>query len=240
MQLNVSINVNNDCEIIASDNTQYNNNNIVLLEFLCYCAYDDDESTLLPIKDSKKISYVENNTVERIYKYHTHYDGYYLYAKYGIYKVESLLIEDTYQIKDKIFFYDNKVWLGHNNVANLTDIKTNSEQIVNWYKLHDYVGDKITYYSNIDLFTICKLEHCVFELQKKSLFDKISKCSKLNCEDNQEIKDIRDFLFVSMYVLNYLIDRFKYLEAQRILESLSACGTLCGSENFTSNKNCNC
>lgn len=109
MQLNVSINVNNDCEIIASDNTQYNNNNIVLLEFLCYCAYDDDESILLPIKDSKKVSYVENNTVERIYKYHTHYDGHYLYAKYGIYKVESLLTEDTYQIKDKIFFYDNKV-----------------------------------------------------------------------------------------------------------------------------------
>lgn len=240
MQLNVSINVNNECEIVASDSTQYNNDNLVLVEFLCYAAYDDDEDSLIPIKGSKKVSQVSGNQTERVYKYKTNYDGHYLYAKYGIYKVESLLIDSVYQIKDKIFYYNDKIYLGKANVSNLNDIVSNSALISNWYKLQEYVGDKIQYYSNIDLFTICKLEHCLFELQKQSLFEKIANCSKLNCEKNQEIKDIRDFLFVSVYILNHLIDEFKYLEAQRILESLSACGQLCGHNDFTSNKNCNC
>lgn len=242
MQLNISININNNCEIVVSDNTNYVNSlsNIVFIEFLCYCNYDDDETTLIPISNSKKISYPDNLTLDRNYKYVTNYDGHYLYSKYGIQKLETFLIENTYQIKDNVFFYDNKVYLGLANVTKITDVVKNASVITNWYTLHNYINTKINYYSNIDLFTICKLEHCLFELQKQSLFEKISNCSKLNCEKNQELIDNRNFLFISMYVLNYLIDNFKYLEAQRILESLSTCGQLCKYNDFTSNKNCNC
>lgn len=242
MKLNISININNQCEIIASDTTNYSTSlsNIVFVEFLCYSSYSDDETTLVPIVASKRITYADNTTLDRVYKYQTQYDGHYLYAKYGITKLESLLIDGTYQIKDKIFFYNDKIYLGISNTTDINLITANSLLITNWYDLHEYMGDKINYFSNIELFTICKLEHCLFELQKKTLFEKIAKCSKLNCEDNQETQNIRDFLFVSVYVLKWLIANFKYLEAQRILESLSACGQLCGSNNFISNKNCNC
>ena len=131
MQLNVSINVNNECEIVASDSTQYNNDNIVLVEFLCYAAYDDDENSLVPIKGSKKVSQVSGNQTERVYKYKTNYDGHYLYAKYGIYKVESLLIDSVYQIKDKVFYYNDKIYLGKTNISNLNDVVSNSTLIVN-------------------------------------------------------------------------------------------------------------
>lgn len=238
MKLDISINLNDDCEIIVSDTTQYPTDlsNIVFIEFLCYQSYDDDEDTILPIERSKVI----NKTLNRSYRYKTGYDGYYKYSKYGIYSLEGLLQDGLYLIKDKIFIYNDKIYLGIANIADINTVTSNATLFTNWNDLRKYIGDKINYFSNIDLFTICKLEHCLFELEKKTLFDKLSKCSKLDCEDYTKVHDIRDFLFVSVFVLHWLIRHFKYLEAQRILESLATCGELCGSNNFISNKNCNC
>lgn len=240
MKLNINLNLSNcSCELIAIDNTEYSImlDKLIFIEFLCYFAYDDDETSLLPIKKSKKISsYNSTNN----YKYVTDYDGRYIYSKYGVYNPEALLDSGEYKLKDKVFYYNNEIYLGLSNVSLLDNINSSTAKLIsNWYTLKDYIGTNIDYYYSTELFTFCKLNKCVINYQKQTLFKKIESCNKICKEDNK--KSLRDFLFISVYILDYLVCTGNYAEAQRILESLSACGELCNDSVFiSSTTNCNC
>ena len=87
------------------------------------------------------------------------------------------------------------------------------------------------------MFTICNLNQCLIALQKKAIFAGLKNCNYGVCEENKSLKLQRDFLFISVYVLDYLIEIGNYLEAQRILEALSTCGNLC-NDNMLMNNNC--
>lgn len=243
MKLNINLNLSKcSCELNAIDNTEYSTmlDKLIFVEFLCYFAYDDDEMSLLPIKQSKKVSSVTSTNSYKCYKYVTDYDGRYIYSKYGIYNPEALLEDGEYKIKDKIFYYDDNIYLGILNISSLDNINASTTKLIsNWYTLKDYVNTNIDYYYTTELFTFCKLNKCVINYQKQTLFKKIESCNKICKEDNK--KSLRDFLFVSIYVLDYLVCTGNYAEAQRILESLSACGQLCNDSVFiNSTTNCNC
>ena len=220
MKLNIDFNLSKyNCELITVDNTEYSTmlDKLIFIEFLCYFAYDDDEASLLPIKKSKKISSYNSDNNYRCYKYITDYDGRYIYTKYGIYNIEALLDNGEYKLKDKIFYYNDEIYLGLSNVSSLDNINSSTAKLIsNWYTLKDYIN-----------------------YQKQTLFKKIESCNKICKEDNE--KSLRDFLFISVYVLDYLVCIGNYAEAQRILESLSACGELCNDSVFiSSTTNCNC
>ena len=243
MKLNVNLNLSKcNCELLAIDNTEYSTmlDKLIFIEFLCYFAYDDDETSLLPIKKSKKISSYNSTNNYKCYKYITDYDGRYIYSKYGVYNPETLLDSGEYKLKNKIFCYNNEVYLGLSNVSSLDNINSSTAKLIsNWYTLKDYIGTNIDYYYSTELFTFCKLNKCVINYQKQTLFKKVESCNKICKEDNK--KSLRDFLFISVYVLDYLVCTGNYAEAQRILENLSACGELCNDSVFiSSTTNCNC
>lgn len=243
MKLNINLNLSKcSCELIAIDNTEYSTmlDKLIFIEFLCYFAYDDDETSLFPIKKSKKVSSYNSTNNYKCYKYVTDYDGRYIYSKFGIYNPEALLDNGEYKLKDKIFYYEDNVYLGLSNVSSLKDINTSTAKLIsNWYTLKDYIGTNIDYYYTTELFTFCKLNKCVINYQKQTLFKKVESCNKICKEDNK--KSLRDFLFISVYILDYLVCTGNYAEAQRILESLSACGELCNDSVFiSSTTNCNC
>lgn len=243
MKLNIDFNLSKyNCELITVDNTEYSTmlDKLIFIEFLCYFAYDDDEASLLPIKKSKKISSYNSDNNYRCYKYITDYDGRYIYTKYGIYNIEALLDNGEYKLKDKIFYYNDEIYLGLSNVSSLDNINSSTAKLIsNWYTLKDYINTNIDYYYSTEIFTFCKLNKCVINYQKQTLFKKIESCNKICKEDNE--KSLRDFLFISVYVLDYLVCIGNYAEAQRILESLSACGELCNDSVFiSSTTNCNC
>lgn len=243
MKLNINLNLSKcSCELIAIDNTEYSTmlDKLIFIEFLCYFAYDDDETSLFPIKKSKKVSSYNSTNNYKCYKYVTDYDGRYIYSKFGIYNPEALLDNGEYKLKDKIFYYEDNVYLGLSNVSSLKDINTSTAKLIsNWYTLKDYIGTNIDYYYTTELFTFCKLNKCVINYQKQTLFKKVESCNKICKEDNE--KSLRDFLFISVYILDYLVCTGNYAEAQRILESLSACGELCNDSVFiSSTTNCNC
>jgi len=83
------------------------------------------------------------------------------------------------------------------------------------------------------------LDRCLFELQRKAFFDGLKNCSFGACETNKMLKLQRDFLFITVYILRYLIDIGSYLEAQRIIEALATCGNLC-DDSLSMNKRCGC
>lgn len=71
------------------------------------------------------------------------------------------------------------------------------------------------------------MQHCLVKLQEAILFS--TKTCK-QCEQNDSIRFRRDFLLSALYVLDYLILQNNYDEAQRILDNLSSCGSLCGDD----------
>ena len=190
MKLNINLNLSKcSCELNAIDNTEYSTmlDKLIFVEFLCYFAYDDDEMSLLPIKQSKKVSSATSTNNYKCYKYVTDYDGRYIYSKYGIYNPDALLEDGEYKIKDKIFYYDDNIYLGILNISSLDNISTSTTKLIsNWYTLKDYVNTNIDYYYTTELFTFCKLNKCVINYQKQTLFKKIESCNKICKEDNKK------------------------------------------------------
>lgn len=94
------------------------------------------------------------------------------------------------------------------------------------------IKDQLDYFE-YTVFSLCKMQNCLIELQKES----ICNCSDLKCNQSSEESKMINFLFISLYVLENLIYRKKFYDAESILKSLSTCIPICN--NVTQN-NCNC
>ena len=249
MRLNINVNSNKFCRLVASDKTKYEETQVndivkhVFVEFMVYFPYLAEEENLLALDNSKKITYFTNdsdyNSLDRHYSYHLKRDGRYRYYKYGLYTIEhpSIFNGQTYTIAGKVFFHNDIIYYGINDTNQPIFDKDNSIVIDNWYKLREYFAYGIDFFYDIEMFTICNLNQCLIALQKKAIFAGLKNCNYGVCEENKSLKLQRDFLFISVYVLDYLIEIGNYLEAQRILEALSTCGNLC-NDNMLMNNNC--
>ena len=244
-----------DCLLTAFDHThyeeiiptEYSDPTSVLVEFMCYLPYSNDE--VVPINKSKKIVIIPPSGIlthdDRKYLYMFEKDGRYSYHKYLLYTKDHPLIKTRggYMIEDKIFYHDGKIYLGLANIPWYEEFiltSENSKVIYNWYDLREYISAFIEYFYEKELFTICKLDRCLFELQRKIFFDGLKNCDFGACSLTKQLKLQRDFLFASVYVLKYLIDIGNYLEAQRIIESLATCGGLCDDSLGVNHRRCNC
>lgn len=152
-------------------------------------------------------------------------DGLYTYYKLMIYK--DTFLEGKY--KNKVYFNetDKKIYYNDKEISKIEDL----------FIYLDKTGSVVDYYEEA-IFSLCKLEHCVFKLQQKSLLPLIKYCGKNTCDESKEEKNQRNFLFISLQVLHHLISEEKYGEAEEILKGLSSCNSLCGD--LKGNSNCGC
>lgn len=89
----------------------------------------------------------------------------------------------------------------------------------------------------LDTFVVCKLIDCYISLSKSVL----NNCSFRCMQDNDEDATFkRDFIWMTLNVIKYLVEREDYLEAQRILEKVNSCGGFCGTTSSSSSSGCNC
>lgn len=173
--------------------------------------------------DSSKTMVITENEFNK-YKYQLPHDGLYVYYKVAISKKEFLGEEYATKI-----YYDNGKIMFNNS-----EIKDPSELI-------DYLtqtGKGILDYCEESVFSLCRLEHCSFELERKVLEAGLGTCG-IVCEKSINLKNQRNFLFISLYVLKHLISEEKYDEAENILKRLNTCSFLCKNMN-PKFKNCNC
>ena len=56
----------------------------------------------------------------------------------------------------------------------------------------------------------------------------LSVCNKKNCNKKSAQQSTRDILLISVFVLEHLISRHRYSEAETILDSLGSCKNICG------------
>lgn len=229
----------------------------VSLEFLVYIneIYPTDKTIIFKEYNHRREEYHQNVTIINFPK-----DGTYTYYKFIIPRLEHLVkmdseqsVYNTIKLSDQTFYWKGKFYIGKKDLSILGDdintIITNnidtilsegySYQITNYLEIWDSIqqgkSTQTFSYQNI-IFSICKLQNCLVNLQRKIL-DNTKNC--LECDLDTSIRYKRDFLLSSLYVFDYLKDRNNYEEAQRLLDNLSSCTGICG-EDLDFNNDCGC
>lgn len=218
MEVNLKINAN--CQLVA---TPIDNSPIETL--LNPCLSDSEAVVFVEFLINPEI---DNNKTVRVSETHDYYyydlpqDGLYVYHKLKIF--DKAYVDEDYQglcydtLNEKLFFKG----------VELKDIF----DVLPYLDIAEY---GILEYIKSPIFSICKLQHCLKELQKKS----ITQCNKGLCDDFNADRKMRDFLFISIYVLENLIDQERFGEAIEILKSLSSCAPICNNISITKS-GCNC
>lgn len=148
-------------------------------------------------------------------------DGYYKYYKILVYKSP---------LKGQIY-WDGVTLRNGDDVLNLSDLDS--------YLINPSIAKSLgilKYCEPIELFSICQLKKCVTEMQQKYIQNQLLWCTKTYCKqyDDEEFK----FLFITVNLLEKLIECKKFSKAEKILESISTCTSVCS--NLEYNKKCNC
>lgn len=148
-------------------------------------------------------------------------DGYYRYYKVAVYNKPS---------KGQIY-WDGLTLKNGNSILSVEDLDSYLMDPTLAFEL-----GILNYCTPIPFFSICNLKKCVMELQKKHIQDHLPWCNKMHCKqyDDEEFK----FLFITVSLLEQLIECGKYSQVEKILESISTCTSICS--NLEYNKKCNC
>lgn len=219
-----------------------------MLEFLAYGSDND----LIP--KSVRLREEFNDREQHICRFASEFpldiDGIYSYYKLVIPKLvhfQKPSNQSKYQnLKDALFFYDGKLYKSKVTDQNEYDLGTllGKSDIIDCMAAYDYVMDneapQVFYCPIKTIFSVCKLQKCLVRLQKQLLLSNSRTCSYDRCNTDESLRNRRDFLFSAMYVFDYLIDTNNFTEAQRILDNLSSCSSLCGDELIDLNGGCGC
>lgn len=225
MKINVRITYN--CELFAQNETD--------------TSIIDKMNSILDPCNTKKSEFIEfvigpNGLLQthitedpmEPYKWTLPKDGLYKYYKFEFLKYDK----DDGNNKPIIIKEDNKLWFNSMSEENIKNIDINTI-LDEFFKNASIVED---FYIE-DIYSLCKLEHCVFNILRLEVIPGIKSCGI--CNTTVEKRNQRNFLFISLQVLKQLIAEEKYEEANDILDALSLCGSLCENVN-EDNSNCGC
>lgn len=176
------------------------------------------------------ISTKEEVQEEVLFTEHTSFldEVYFEVIKDGYYKITHIILPTIKwlerQKQNKYFdlsFYNAIYVTDGNNIykyLNNALKKCNVEEV----KMVNSTGTTISrctkpFFSTYNLYK-CYINYC------KQLFEQISsKC----IEDSKNDTFIRDFIWMTVNVINYYIEQEQYIEAQRLLEEINGCNGFC-------------
>lgn len=248
--LNIHLIINPECELVAVDNTVYHNlrytdgdeylddllNHVSLELLIDHMGHIDSNHIYLQENIGARQEFLNGNM--SVFKFHK--DGTFTYYKYLIPKLNHLLKYDDaevayYKTRDQLFYNNGKFYYAKEDYSTIEELNKNVIEINNLLDLWNFQGTQTFSFQKI-IFSVCKLQKCLVSLQRQMLND-YGKCVDKNAVESN--KTIRDFLFSTMYVFDYLKDHDNYEEAQRILDNLINCtGNICPEYNYKSECNC--
>lgn len=250
-KINIDVIVRSDCKLIAVDNSDYlgvDLSQYIMLEFL---SYNTDEN-LLP--ESVKIRKELHNRGHYLSRFASEFtlnvDGTYSYYKLVVPQLMHFQDDkepDKYiNLIDELFFFNGDLYK-----SNITDQEgytldevIESSEIIDYKEAYEFVQENKasqTFYCPIkNVFSVCKLQRCLVYLQRQLLLNNSKICNYDKCKTDENLRNRRDFLLSAMYVFDYLKDMGNFTEAQRILDNLSSCNSLCGEELGNINNSCGC
>lgn len=250
--ITVDLKINCDCQLIATDYTNYcdfgyNVSEVIVVEGITGLGYKTSELTENGISNTPAFNLL-NKMLDKILDPNECYpdesddlesdnlncnciknytstwtipeDGYYKYYKIIVYKDP---------LKGQVYWDGSTLKNGDSDLlVEDLDSYVNSEVA---YKL-----GILNYCEPISFFSICNLKKCIMELQKNYIQNHLQWCDKAYCKqyNNNEFK----FLFITVSLLDQLIECGKYNQVEKILESISTCNSICSKLKY--NKKCNC
>lgn len=204
----------------------------VFIDFLESDSYNTDISNTL--EDSIRCLDLETTDIRTPYTYKLPKDGLYIYNKYCIEKLIHLKIPNTntYNANEKLFYYSNGdtwgIYIGTTNGQDEASTLNSAKKIEDYSELSNLITNEVEYWTIKEIVSICYLNKCLISLQKKMIYDNLgNKCTYDSCSSDESVRNMRNFLFDSVYILSYLIKQGSYLEAQRIIEDLTSCNYIC-------------
>lgn len=252
-RLSINLIVQPNCQLVAVDNSDYNSLGVDLLEhvMLEFLSYNDETS---PLPKTVRLRKEIHNRGYYLARFSSEFilemDGTYSYYKLVIPILDHFEIENGRYSKlyDELFFYNKTLY--KSNLPNteedydLSYVLDNSEKITNYIDAYDLIqrgGASQTFYCPKEIvFSVCKLQRCLVSLQRQLLFSNSCTCSYDKCSTDEMLRNRRDFLLSALYVFDYLKDNRNFTEAQRILDNLSTCSSICGDELDNINNSCGC
>jgi hypothetical protein len=89
----------------------------------------------------------------------------------------------------------------------------------------------------VDVFYTGNLQHCYIEYCKSLFESQLGKCNSLS----DDIVFARDFIWMTLNIIDYLVGFKQYLEAERLLESFTSCNGYCsGKKRIKTKSGCGC
>lgn len=244
------------CSIIIQDTSSFYSNftdnrelayeDTITVNVIKKHTIEDDDILLETLIVPHTLDYdecdIEEETIEGVvttpmkaYLDESHYtfkqDGY-----YTIYHIIVPTLEGYYNMleKDPDFFNDYHCVIVYDNGVfkeihddDIFEVKLDTIHTI----YNDPYLDTTVACSHKEIFIKCHLEDCYVDYSKKLLEAQLRNCTR-NIEGQFE----RDFLWMTLNVINYYIEYGQYNEAQRILEQVNYCNGFCNNNN----KDCGC
>lgn len=88
----------------------------------------------------------------------------------------------------------------------------------------------------VNVFFTGNLQQCYINYCKKLFNSQLNKCNSISSEDTYA----RDFIWMTLNVIEYLIDFGQFMEAERILNTFTACNGFCSGNNTKLQSGCGC
>lgn len=240
-----------NCQLEAIDHSPYETwttdlVNHVVLEFIVYNkeeAPKEDSIVIMPIKTHKDYFYLRRSAPIQLSR-----DGNWHYYKLIVPCLEHLLDDASglYNVDEETFYYNGEFYIGPENNTGIPKLYTIEEAVAASTKSRDYLAiykynGSQTFIFQQNVFSVCKLNRCLVNLQRQLINDLTKSCKFKSCAVQQELKLKCDLLLSAVSVLEYLIDSKNFTEAQRIIDNLSTCNSICGDDvdDFDTNS-CGC
>ena len=227
-RLDIKLLINQSCELIVEDITNYNSDEFDDIEYDSHISIEGLVALRDDVADISTINCTEfckrsTHPEARFSRFSFPKDGTFTYYKILIPKLTHFTKEfDTY------LYYNNQE--GTESFGNLVYKHDGKEEIVFPTQLR-YIAELSNLVNVICvekiIFTACKLQKCLVNLQRKILKNTLSG----TCNKNTADVENRDFLLSAMYVLDYLKDRAEYDKAQEIIDNLPMC-QICDSNSL--------
>ena len=88
-------------------------------------------------------------------------------------------------------------------------------------------------------FCLCKIRDCFYQICRKLLEAYPVKCPDKS-DDIATWQYYRDILWMAINTIKYLLEKEQFYEAQRILQEINYCGSICGNTAKKVNSSCGC
>lgn len=247
-RLEIQLFVQPNCKLVAIDNSDYDSINVdlikhIMLEFL---SYNEDSVHLC---EKVRLKQDIHEQMQKTSTFLLDVDGTYYYYKLVIPVLNHFETSNKKYSKlhNELFFYENCLYKSNlpdtEDEFDISEILNNSKQITNYIEAYELVqkgcASQTFYCPKEIVFSNCKLQKCLVYLQKQLLFNNCN-CQFDECNTDETLRNRRDFLLSALFVLDYLIKTNNFIEAQRIIDNLSTCNSICGDELDTLNKGCSC